>query len=127
MSFKGRGKGLGLRIGVPVRSGSNPQPLPIPQALPVPQPLPLPLPPDPSGNGTPQAVAQAPPSQVTPGAGSQNSASFQARNPITVFTPREDVMLEDLERLQPPLGFGSGGRVYKVRHRKTGKVGGARA
>ncbi|CAI5458723.1 unnamed protein product [Closterium sp. Yama58-4] len=38
-----------------------------------------------------------------------------------VFTPREDVALEDLERILPPLGFGSGGRVYRVRHKKTGK------
>ncbi|CAI6001574.1 unnamed protein product [Closterium sp. NIES-65] len=48
-------------------------------------------------------------------------AGNAVKAPMMVFTPREDVALEDLERILPPLGFGSGGRVYRVRHKKTGK------
>eukprot|EP00270_Netrium_digitus_P010465 TRINITY_DN3250_c0_g1_i1.p1 TRINITY_DN3250_c0_g1~~TRINITY_DN3250_c0_g1_i1.p1 ORF type:complete len:353 (+),score=59.82 TRINITY_DN3250_c0_g1_i1:178-1236(+) len=89
------GRGLGLRIGVPSRLQTG-----RPQPLPVPQPLPLPLPPVVRG---------------------ENNSSSGGANSALHFTPREDVNLEDLERLQPPLGFGSGGRVYKVRHKRTGK------
>ncbi|CAI5513265.1 unnamed protein product [Closterium sp. Naga37s-1] len=48
-------------------------------------------------------------------------AGNAVKAPMMVFTPREDVALEDLERILPPLGFGSGGRVYRVRHKKSGK------
>lgn len=96
----GRGaKGPALKIGVPPRGAKGNRPKPMPLPLPKAQPLPLP-----------------------PGVTAEISGNVK-KGPA-VFTPREDVAVEDLERVMPPLGFGSGGRVYKVIHKRTGKVGG---
>ncbi|CAI5522127.1 unnamed protein product [Closterium sp. Naga37s-1] len=139
----GRGRGLGLRIGVPSRTANAARPQPLP--LPVPQALPMP----PAGaaaaaaaaaKGAPTSVQPLPVAAINGGAGSGAGgasgtgsgaaggtalgvagAGNAVKAPMMVFTPREDVALEDLERILPPLGFGSGGRVYRVRHKKTGK------
>eukprot|EP00897_Mesotaenium_endlicherianum_P002180 jgi/Mesen1/1990/ME000147S01081 len=94
-----RGRGLGLRIGVPPRTASGSlagRPVP---PLAVPQPLPLP--------------------PVPANEGGQIDGSLLAAGDAS----REQIGLEDLEKFNPPLGQGSGGKVYKVRHRRTGQGG----
>lgn len=88
------------------RSMSPAAPMPLPRSM-SPAPMPLPLPPMPMGS-----YFSPPPLPHTPGQ--------QFRLP---FPPSQekDVLLEDLERLGL-LGCGSGGKVYKVQHRKTGKI-----
>ena len=96
----GRGsKGPGLKIGVPPRGARTNRPKPMPLPLPKAQPLPMP----------PVGSSDAGGPKLGP----------------AVFTPKEDVAIEDLERVMPPLGFGSGGRVYRVIHKRTGKVSAA--
>ena len=90
-----RGKGLGLRVVLPPRGGSRLPPT-------IPQPLPVP-----PGTRTQQPTRSPPP----------NNGFTAPRAPIL-----DEILLEDLERQNPPLGKGSSGRVYKVIHRKTGKV-----
>ena len=66
-------------------------------------PLPLPVPP---GTHVQQPTGSTP-----------NDGFAAPRAPLL-----DEILLEDLERQNTPLGKGSSGRVYKVIHRKTGKV-----
>ena len=90
-----RGKGLGLRLVLPPRGNGRLQPT-------VAQPLPVP-----PGTQTQQPARSSPPND-----------GFTAP-PASIL---DEILLDDLERQNPPLGKGSSGRVYKVIHRRTGKV-----
>ncbi|CAM6097715.1 unnamed protein product [Calypogeia fissa] len=76
-----------------------------------PSPMPLPLPP--SAASSP-AGSYPPPYAFTPSPGGHFRLPFPP-------SQERDVQLEDLERLGL-LGCGSEGKVYKVRHMKTGKI-----
>lgn len=95
-----RNRGLGLSLNLPSRTQS-------PRPPPVPQPLPLP-----------------PPSlddhrYRSSNVHSHNNPSHTTR-PSRQLVPQRDVVLSDLERIGV-LGAGSGGKVYKVRDRWTGR------
>ncbi|KAG6548957.1 hypothetical protein Mapa_009725 [Marchantia paleacea] len=69
-----------------------------------PAPMPLPLPPPFAGQQYPQ------PQRLPP-----------APQHVLSAPPNQDVLLEDLERIGI-LGSGSGGKVYKARHKQSGKI-----
>ncbi|XP_024383526.1 mitogen-activated protein kinase kinase 9 [Physcomitrium patens] len=104
-------RGLGLSLNLPSRQSPRPPP--------VPQPLPLPPPTldsrynnssNYSNNNNNYNNSNNPSSRGVEGGGAQ----------LTHVTHVKNVVLSDLEKVSL-LGAGSGGKVYKVRHRWTGK------
>jgi serine/threonine protein kinase len=113
-----RSRGMGLSLNLPSRQSPRPPP--------VPQPLPLPPPSlDESrysgsrGSSNPSSN----PGSNNPGSRGMSGAGHYVQghgHGHAQLAQNRDVVLADLEKVGV-LGAGSGGKVYKVRHRWTGK------